>query len=158
MSADHPPRILIVEARFYSDISDALLHGAKQVLDAASAAYNIIEVPGAMEIPAALRFAVIAGRDGLKPSYDGFVPLGCVVRGETSHYDHVCHMCFSGIQKLVDEFAIAVGVGVLSVENKAQAEARASVQKGDKGGTAARACLAMIEHKRSFGLFGPMDR
>lgn len=156
MNAPRPPKILIVEARFYPEISDQLMTGARRALEAAGAEHDIIQVPGAMEIPAAIRFAEIAAQSGERPAYDGYLPLGCVVRGGTSHYDYVCQMCMTGIQRLVEEFAIAVGVGVLTVENREQAVARASVEKGDKGGNAAQSCLAMIEHKQSFGIAGPI--
>jgi 6,7-dimethyl-8-ribityllumazine synthase len=141
------PRILIVEARYYAHISDELLKGAKTALEEAQARYEIVTVPGAFEIPAAIRFAATA-----KNPYDGYVALGCVIRGETSHYEHVCTESAHGLQSLALEHHLAIGFGILTVENEEQALARARVDKRDKGGEAARACLAMVELKRRFGL------
>lgn len=141
------PNILIVESRFYPEIADQLLGGATAALKAAGANFEVIEVPGAMEIPAAINFAV-AGRRG----YDGFVALGCVIRGETSHYDHVCKQCFEGLRALSLEHALAIGSGVLSVEDRDQAMARAAQDRKNKGGEAARACLELIGLKGRFGL------
>jgi 6,7-dimethyl-8-ribityllumazine synthase len=131
------PSVLIVEARYYAHISDALLKGAEAALDAAGARYESVAVPGALEIPAAIALAAKTRR------YDGYVALGCVIRGETTHYDHVCRECARGIQNLALA-GHAIGFGVLTVENVDQAFARARVDEKDKGGEAARACLAMI--------------
>jgi 6,7-dimethyl-8-ribityllumazine synthase len=131
------PRVLLVEARYYPEISDALAEGALAALAEAGAVVTRVTVPGALEIPAAIRYAP-AG------AWDGFVALGCVIRGETSHYDIVCNECARGVQELVLERELAVGFGVLTVEDEAQAWARARPAEMDKGGGAARACLAMI--------------
>jgi len=131
------PSVLIVEARYYAHISDALLKGAEAALDAAGARYESVAVPGALEIPAAIALAAKTRR------YDGYIALGCVIRGETTHYDHVCHECARGIQNLALA-GHAIGFGVLTVENIDQAFARARVDEKDKGGEAARACLAMV--------------
>jgi 6,7-dimethyl-8-ribityllumazine synthase len=142
-----PPRILVVEARYYAHISDELLKGAKKALEEAQARYEIITVPGAFEIPAAIRFAATS-----TGPYDGYVALGCVIRGETTHYEHVCTESAHGLQSLALEHNLAIGFGILTVENEEQALARARTDKRDKGGEAAKACLAMVELKRRFGL------
>src|SRR5579863_850774 len=137
------PQVLLVEARYYAHISNELLRGAQAALEAAGADYDKITVPGAFEIPAAIAFAVGAKK------YDGFVALGCVIRGETSHYDLVCGECARGLQDLAAR-GTAIGFGVLTVENERQAMARARKDKRDKGGEAARACLAMIALQQRF--------
>ena len=141
-------KVLIVEARFYDDIADELAKGAIGALEAVGAEVDRIDVPGALEIPAAIRFAA-DGNDG----YDGFVALGCVIRGETSHYDYVCGECARGLMDLTLDYSIAIGFGVLTVENREQAWARASMEQLDKGGTVAKAALRMIEIKQEFGYF-----
>lgn len=141
------PNILIVEARFYADIADELVLGADGVLDAAGATYDRAAVPGAFEIPAAIRFAHL----GDNRAYDGYVALGCVIRGETSHYDYVCGESARGLQSLALDHGLAIGYGILTVEDREQAWARAAVTKGNKGADAARACLGMIELRREFG-------
>jgi 6,7-dimethyl-8-ribityllumazine synthase len=138
--------ILIVEARYYPDISDELLSGATAALSAAGASFDRVEVPGVFEVPAAIRMAVAA--TDAAPKYDGYLVLGCVIRGETTHYDIVANESARALQILVCEFALALGFGVLTVENEAQAWARARVAEMNKGGEAARACLAMIDLKR----------
>ena len=138
--------ILIVEARFYPDIADELLRGATAALSAAGATFDRVEVPGVFEIPAAIRMAV--GATEPVPKYDGYLVLGCVIRGETSHYDIVANESSRALQALVCEYALALGFGVLTVENEAQAWARARVAEMNKGAEAARACLAMIDLKR----------
>ena len=142
-----PPRILIVEARYYAHISDELLKGALAALAEAGATHERVVVPGAFEIPAAIRFAVEAAA-----AYDGYVALGCVIRGETTHYDYVCEQSSRGLQDLALAHSLAIGFGILTVENEAQALARARVDKRNKGGEAARACLAMVALRRKFGL------
>jgi len=138
--------ILIVEARYYPQISDELLRGATAALGAAGATFDRIEVPGVFEIPAAIRMAVAATDSA--PKYDGYLALGCVIRGETTHYDIVANESSRALQILVCEFALALGFGVLTVENEAQAWARARVAEMNKGAEAARACLVMIDLKR----------
>jgi 6,7-dimethyl-8-ribityllumazine synthase len=147
------PHIMIVEARYYAHISDELVKGAITALDAAGASYERFAVPGAFEVPAAIRFAVEAQARGAREArFDGYLALGCVIRGETTHYDYVCNESAGGLQRLALEHNLAVGFGILTVENEAQALARARVDKKNKGGEAANACLAMIELKRHFGL------
>jgi 6,7-dimethyl-8-ribityllumazine synthase len=143
--------ILIVEARYYAHISDELLRGATAALEAEGASHERLAVPGAFEIPAAIRFAEAGAQKG-GTRFDGYVALGCVIRGETSHYEHVCGESARGLQDLAVRDAVALGFGILTCENEAQALARAGVEKRNKGGEAARACLAMIAVKRRFGL------
>lgn len=144
------PRILIVEARFYDDISDALLEGAKAALDAAEVSYDVVTVPGALEVPAAIAFA-LDGADDEGAEYDGFVALGCVIRGETYHFDIVANESARALMHLSVEESIALGNGILTVENEAQAWARARRSEGDKGGAAARAALTMLALKGRLG-------
>jgi 6,7-dimethyl-8-ribityllumazine synthase len=139
-------RILIVEARFYSDLADELLKGAQDALESFGAAYDVVTVPGALEIPAAIALAEEGGR------YDGYVALGTVIRGETTHYDYVCGESARGLMDLSMNKHLPIGYGVLTVEDEDQAWARARRSEGDKGGSAARACLDMIVLKRR--LFG----
>ncbi|MGE0095864.1 MAG: 6,7-dimethyl-8-ribityllumazine synthase [Alphaproteobacteria bacterium] len=140
------PRILIVEARYYEAIADEMARGAIAALESAGAAFERITVPGAFEIPAAVQMAVQTG------SYNGYVALGCVIRGETTHYDYVCGESARGLQDLAIRHAIAVGYGIITVENEAQAWDRARVDRQDKGGGAARACLDMLALRRRFNL------
>jgi 6,7-dimethyl-8-ribityllumazine synthase len=144
---------MIVEARYYAHISDELAKGAIAALDAAGASYERAVVPGAFEIPAAIRFAVEAQARGAREArFDGYLALGCVIRGETTHYDHICGESTRGLQRLALDHCLAIGFGILTVENEAQALGRARVDKKNKGAEAANACLAMIELKRHFGL------
>jgi 6,7-dimethyl-8-ribityllumazine synthase len=147
------PHVLIVEARFYEDIADEMIKGATQALDAAGASHERLSVPGAFEIPAAIAMAIEAQtKDPGRRPFDGFLALGCVIRGETTHYDYVCGESARGLMDLAWRHKIALGYGILTVENDAQAWARARVAEKDKGGSAALACLAMIKLKRDMGL------
>lgn len=147
------PHIMIVEARFYTDIADEMLKGALAAVKAAGGTYEKFSVPGAFEVPAAVQFAVEAQkRDPSRRKFDGYVGLGCVIRGETTHYDYVCTESARGLQDLALRHNIAIGYGILTVENEDQAWARARVSEGDKGGTVTRACIEMIKMKRQFGL------
>ena len=140
----NPHHILIAEARFYDDIADELAHGAQAVLGAAGATFETVAVPGAYELPATVRMAIESGR------FDGYIALGCVIRGETSHYDYVCGESARGLMALCTEHGIALGYGILTTENRDQAWARASRADKDKGAVAARACLEMIALRRTF--------
>ncbi len=135
-------RMLIVEARFYSDIADALLAGARAVLDEAGAEYDSITVPGALEIPAAIAMALDAS------DYDGVVALGCVILGETYHFEVVSNESARGLMDLAVRERVPLGNGILTVENEAQAKARAGGSVGNKGTEAARAALVMAKLKR----------
>jgi 6,7-dimethyl-8-ribityllumazine synthase len=140
--------VLIVRAPFYQDIIDELTRGATLALDAAGATYDILDVPGAFEIPAAVAMAEASG----KTAYDGYVALGCVIRGETTHYDYVCGESARGLQDLAYRDRLAIGFGVLTCENGEQAWARASVDRKNKGADVANAALRMIELRRTYGL------
>ncbi|GCA49147.1 MULTISPECIES: 6,7-dimethyl-8-ribityllumazine synthase [Sinorhizobium] len=150
MAKIKPVHILIVEARFYDDMADALLDGAKHALDAAGATYDIVTVPGALEIPAAIAMA-LDGADEGGAEYDGFVALGMVIRGETYHFDIVANESARALMDLAVSESLALGNGILTVENDDQAWARARRTEGDKGGFAARAALTMIELKQRLG-------
>jgi 6,7-dimethyl-8-ribityllumazine synthase len=145
---DEKLRILIVEARFYADISDALLTGASDALRAYGADFDVVTVPGAFELPAAIALAHEGGHRPAGVRYDGYVALGCVIRGETTHYDYVCSESARGLMDLSVNKGLPIGYGVLTVEDEAQAWARARISEGDKGGFAARACLDMIGLRR----------
>jgi 6,7-dimethyl-8-ribityllumazine synthase len=141
-------RVLIVEARFYAHISDALLEGATKALIAAGADYNVVTVSGALEIPAVISLAEEGGHRPAGVSYDGYVALGCVIRGETYHFEIVAGESARGLMDLSIARRLPIGNGILTVDTEAQALARARVAEHDKGGFAARACLDMIKLKR----------
>jgi 6,7-dimethyl-8-ribityllumazine synthase len=135
-------KILIVEARFYSDLADALLEGAKSTLQSFGADYETVSVPGALEIPGAIAMADKWGK------YDGYVALGTVIRGETYHFEIVSNESARGIMDLTVRERLPIGNGILTVEDEEQAWARARESGGDKGGHAARACLELIALRR----------
>jgi 6,7-dimethyl-8-ribityllumazine synthase len=145
---DAGPVILLIEGRFYEDIADELARGAIEALEEAGASHERIALPGALEIPQA--FAYVA-RAGLAPfgaerwRYHGVVALGCVIRGETSHYDIVANESARALLGIATRHAIPLGNGILTVENEAQAWERASVSDGNKGRDAARACLRLVD-------------
>ena len=145
------PNILIVEARFYSHISDALLDGATAALEKGGAHFERLAVPGALEIPPAIAIAARGGEHGGK-SYDGFIALGCVIRGETYHFEIVANESARGLMDLGIQHGLAIGNGILTVESEEQALERAAVDIGDKGGDAARACLALIHARNRLGV------
>jgi 6,7-dimethyl-8-ribityllumazine synthase len=134
-------RLLIIEARFYEDLCDELARGASAAIETAGAIWERIAVPGALELPGAVAMAEQSKR------YDGYVALGCVLRGETSHYDIVANESARGLMDLTMK-GVCIGNGVLTCETEAQAWARAKVAEGNKGGWAADAALAMIRFKR----------
>ncbi|WP_298095987.1 6,7-dimethyl-8-ribityllumazine synthase [Brevundimonas sp.] len=138
-----PPRVLIVEARYYDELADALLDGAKDALRAQNVSFDVVTVPGALEVPTAIALAVEAGRYPTAPRYDGFVALGCVIRGETYHFEIVSDQSAAGLRRLGLD-GVIIGNGILTTEDEAQAWARARISEGDKGGGAARACLDLI--------------
>jgi 6,7-dimethyl-8-ribityllumazine synthase len=143
-------RILIVEARFYDAIADALLAGAMKALKEAKAEVDVVSVPGALEIPTAIAIVVDAAQRKRKP-YAGAVGLGCVIRGETIHFEIVSNLSAKGLMELSVERRLPIGNGIITVENEAQAFARARTEEQDKGGDAARAALALIALKRKVG-------
>jgi len=148
------PHIMIIESRYYDEIAEHLIQSVVKEVEQAGATYERFEVPGAFEIPAAIKYAIrsmdfySAGR-----RFDGYIALGCVIRGETTHYDYVCQESARALQDLAVQYSLALGYGILTVENRDQALARARREGQDRGGHAARACLKMIELKRHFHLF-----
>jgi 6,7-dimethyl-8-ribityllumazine synthase len=141
-------RILVVESRFYEDISDALLAGATRVLEAAQVSFERVTVPGSLEIPAAIAIALDAAERRGEP-YDGAVALGCVIRGDTIHLEIVSMESARALMDLSVARALPLGNGIVTVNTEAQAWARARPEEGDKGGDAARAALAMVQLKRT---------
>ncbi|WP_455481407.1 6,7-dimethyl-8-ribityllumazine synthase [Bartonella sp. B12(2025)] len=141
------PHVLIVEARFYDGVSDALLAGAVNVLQKAEVSYDIVTVPGALEIPSAITFA----ENNNKVSYDGYVALGCVIRGETYHFEIVANNSCRALMDLTVHKQLAIGNGILTVEDEKLAWARAKQDEKNKGGFAAEAALCMIALKKRFG-------
>lgn len=145
------PYLLIIDARFYEDIADELVKGAVAAIEAGGGSHTRVSVPGAFELPAAIRFAVRSMElVGGRRRYDGYVLLGCVIRGETDHYEHVCRESIHGIADIAVQYSLAVGLGVLTCNTREQAVTRAAVGQGNKGGSAAEAALHMIRVKRSF--------
>ena len=137
-------RVLIVEARFYAHLGDLLLAGARAALEEAGHGHETVTVPGALEIPGAVALAAESGR------YDAFVALGVVIRGETYHFEIVAGESARGLMALSMD-GVAVGNGILTVENEAQALVRADPAQKDKGGEAAKAALAMLALRGRFG-------
>jgi 6,7-dimethyl-8-ribityllumazine synthase len=155
--------LLVIEARYYERICDELLAGVKAACEAAGATYEVVSVPGALEIPQVLARAADAGLIGADaefgdlydpnsdgPKYDGAIALGCVIRGETSHYDIVCEQSNYWLMETAIGMGVSVGNAILTVENEAQAMARAEGGINSKGAEAVRACLALIKHARAF--------
>ena len=138
-------RVLIAEARFYPHLNDMLLAGARSAIEAAGHDHETVTVPGALELPAAIALAAESGR------FDAFVALGVVIRGETFHFEIVAGESARGIMALTLD-GLAVGNGILTVEDEAQAIVRADPEQGDKGGGAARAALALLELKARFSV------
>ena len=138
---------LIVEARFYADISDLQLVGAKSALRAAGGSFEHVSVPGALEIPVAIAMAAAS-----QQHFDGYVALGCVIRGETTHYETVCSESARGLMDLAVAENLAIGNGILTVEDEAQAWERADAARKDKGGDAARAAISLSTLRRRFGI------
>ncbi|AEH89344.1 6,7-dimethyl-8-ribityllumazine synthase [Mesorhizobium opportunistum] len=142
--------LLIIEARFHDGLADALLDGATRALDEAGATYDVVTVPGSLEIPAVITFALDGAAEG-GTNYDGFVALGTVVRGDTYHFDIVANESSRALMDLSVQDSVCIGNGILTTENDAQAWTRAKRSEGDKGGFAARAALTMIALKEKLG-------
>ena len=143
-------RFLIVEARYYESVAVLLLDGAKAAFEAAGATFDVVRVTGALEIPAGLAIALeLASADG-RP-YDGAIALGCVIRGDTYHFEIVAGESARALMDLAVRRRLPLGNGILTVENEAQARLRASHEGGDKGGDAARAALALFRIKLACG-------
>ena len=141
---DKPVKLLIVVAPYYKDIADDLVAGAKAEIEAVGGAHELVEVPGALEVPTAI---AIADRTS---NFDGFVALGCVIRGETTHYETVCNDSSRAIQ-MMGLTGLCIGNGILTVENRNQAEVRADPDGQNKGGGAAAAALHLIALTRKWG-------
>jgi 6,7-dimethyl-8-ribityllumazine synthase len=140
-------RILVVEARFYDDIADALLAGATRALELAGAKFDRLTVPGSLEVPAAIAIAVDAAEKRKQP-YDGAVALGCVIRGDTIHFEIVSQESARALMDYAVTHRFPLGNGILTVDTESQAWARARMEEADKGGDAVRACLAMVKLQR----------
>jgi 6,7-dimethyl-8-ribityllumazine synthase len=143
--ADH---ILIVEARFYEELADDLVRGAIAALQEAGATFDRLDVPGVFEVPAAVHMAASLAGDAPAGVYDGFIALGCVIRGETDHYDHICREASRALMDVTNA-GIPVGFGILTCGTYEQAKERADVGRKNKGAEAARACLRMIAVRRA---------
>lgn len=135
-------KILIIEARFYDDIADRLAEAAISEIEKSDYGYEKIAVPGTFEIPAAISMAIASGK------YAGYIGLGCVIRGETTHYDYVCGESARGLNELALKHNAAIGYGVITTENREQANFRADSSQKNVGGRAAKACLEMIKIKK----------
>jgi 6,7-dimethyl-8-ribityllumazine synthase len=142
-SFDQPVKLLIVVAPYYKDIADELVAGAKATVEAVGGTWDLIEVPGALEVPTAISIA-----DKLS-NFDGYVALGCVIRGETTHYDTVCNDSSRALQ-LMGLQGLCIGNGILTVENREQAVVRAEAKGQNKGGGAAAAALHLIALSRKW--------
>lgn len=138
-------KLLVVEARFYNDINDVYMDGVKSKLLEKGIDYDVITISGALEIPSVIKFAEKSN----KVNYDGYIAIGCVVRGETTHYDYVCEESARAIMDINLGGVIVVN-GILTVENKDQAIARASKNEKDKGGFVVDACVELINIKKNF--------
>lgn len=136
------PHLLVIEARYYNEINDNMLKGIEKAFQDAGATYDITAVPGSYELPVALNFARQTNK------YDGYVLIGCVIRGATSHYDHICDSVFQTVQDLAVAYNLALGQGILTCENYDQAFERADPNNMNYGGKAAKAALTMIELKK----------
>ena len=140
-------KVLIVDANFYEDLASELVRGAVAELEKMGISYERLSVPGALEIPSAISLVSQGNEAKL---FAGYIALGCVIRGETSHYDIVCGESARGLSKLALDKNLAIGNGILTVDNWEQAWARASVSKKNKGRDAAIACLSLIEIKQRY--------
>lgn len=134
-------KLLVLEARYYEDISSNLKKGCTAFLKEKDIKADFVTLKGALEIPAAIKISAA------QKKYDGFVALGCVIRGQTTHYEIISEQSAAGLMALGVDYGLAIGNGILTVENKAQAEERADPKRGNKGKAAAEACLALLELK-----------
>jgi len=141
-------RILVVEARYYEAIADTLLAGVKRALEDVGASHDVVTVPGALEIPTAIAIALDAAAGKRKP-YDGAVALGCVIRGDTIHFEIVSEQSARGVMDVSIARKVPIGNSILTVNNEDQAKVRANLDEGDKGGEAARAALTLVRLKRT---------
>lgn len=150
MSRKGTNSVLIISARFYEDIADELTRGATEELRSHDVEFEEISVPGALEIPLALSLALANGFVGRAGRHRACISLGCVIRGETSHYDIVASESAAGMNQLALQHGIPIGSGIITCENMDQAWARASVDGKNKGGDAARACLTLMRLEQHF--------
>lgn len=141
-----PPHVLVLRAPYYRDVVEGLTRGAERILRQAGATFETLDVAGAFELPQALRIVLRGSR-----RYDGYVALGCVVRGETDHYDHICRETISGLMAVALQFGLAMGQGVLTVHRLDQALARSGQDRHNKGAEAAAAALGQIGAARRLG-------
>ncbi len=141
-----PPHLLVVRAPYYRDVVDGLLHGAERILREARATFDVVDVAGAFELPQAIRIALRADQ-----RFDGFVALGCVVRGETDHYAFICQATMDGMMNVALTYALALGTGLLTVDTIEQARARSGQDGHNKGAEAAAAALMQIAAARRLG-------
>ncbi len=148
------PHFMIVEARYYGKISDMLLKGATAAIEEKRSSYEVFQVPGALEIPLAIRLGMQRpeGRGTVGRQFDGFIALGCVLRGETTHYDIVSNESARGLSTLAIEYEKPIGNGILTCETEEQALERADPAKLNKGGEAAMAAWSMLELKKTLGV------
>lgn len=146
-------KILIVEARFYSEIADELAKGAINIIKGSGMDFERITVPGVFEIPAAIKFVINAmKKKSTQKNFEGFIALGAVIRGETDHYDHICREASRALMDISVKQSVPLGFGILTCENKEQANIRADILRGNKGADAAMACLRMMELKKELHL------
>ena len=145
-----PPRILLIQAPYYEEIVGGMRAGVERVVAEASGELDIVDVAGAFELPAALRMALDA--EDPAPRWEGFVLLGCVVRGDTDHYDHICREACSGVMNISTETGAAIGFGLLTVHNIQQAVQRSRDDRHNKGAEAAQAALLQVGLRRKWGL------
>src|SRR5262245_55235131 len=150
MARKGPRSVLIIEARFYEDIVDELARGAIEELKSHQVAFERLSVPGSLEIALALSLALANGFVGRAGRHRGCIALGCVIRGETTHYDIVARESAASLHQLAVEHAVPLGNGILSCDSRAQVLARASITGRNKGGDAARACLALMQIEQNF--------
>lgn len=141
-----PPHLLIARAPYYRDVVDGLTDGAQRLLRETGATFEVLDIAGAYELPQAIRIALRG-----QTQFDGFVALGCIVRGETDHYDHICRETMAGLMAVALQFGLCLGTGLLTVDTIGQAEARAAADGYNKGAEAAAAALLQIGAARRFG-------
>lgn len=150
--AGPPPRILVIQAPYYAEVVGGMRQGAGRVVAEAGGTVETVDVAGAFELPAALRMALSARTDEAGPRWDGFLILGCVVRGETDHYTFICDAVCQGVMQLSVETGAAIGFGLLTVDTLPQAIARSSDDRNNKGAEAAHALLGQVALRRGWGL------
>lgn len=150
---EQKPHLLVVQATYYKEIADLQRQGALAILDEVSATHEVVEVPGALEIPSAILYAVKSlDFDAVRRRFDGYIALGCILKGETLHNKIVGYESTRSLQEIGMRYSLAIGNGILTCDTIEQATERARIDRHDRGGTAAEACLRMIELKHYFRL------